>query len=84
MKRAVFKMRGFEFDCVFAIGRFIDEILEALNTSLVSTLKQFKKCSIEDVDWPLGTPGGKKVFLKMALEQAEEPGTNETDMFWTK
>ena len=80
-KRALLKCGVFEFDCVFVIGRFIDEILDVLNTSLVSTLKQFKKCSIEDVDWPLGTPGGKKVLLKMALEQAEEPGTNETDAF---
>ena len=33
---------------------------------------------MEDVDWPEGTPGGKKVFMRMALEGVAEPEPERT------
>ena len=53
---------------MFVCVRFVDEIIQILDASEVKTMKQFTKCRMEDVDWPAGTPGGKKVFLRMALE----------------
>ena len=59
--------------------RFVDEIIQILDASEVKTMNQFKKCKNEDVNWPENTPGGKKVFLRMALEgvaAAETEGTS--------
>ena len=62
----------------FTLARFVDEIIQILDTSEVKTMKQFKKSKMEDVDWPEGTPGGKKVFMRMALEGVAEPEPERT------
>ena len=45
----------------------MDDVLNACGVAGVHTLKQFKYCGPEDIVWPEGTLGGKKMFLKMAI-----------------
>ena len=60
--------------CVCA--RFVDEIIQILDTSEIKTLKQFQKCKMEDIDWPEGTLAEKKFFVRMAWLI---PKTSESD-----
>ena len=52
--------------------RFLEDVIAACGLAGCHTLKQFKFLNFEDVEWPEGTKGGKKMFLRMAMNMAAE------------
>ena len=49
-------------------GRFIDDVISTLEPT-ATTLNQFAALKFDDIEWPDGHTGAKKVFVRMALKK---------------